>query len=199
MIKIESPISILEFGSTKIGLAIYDKSILNQSLFYEKKIEYTRNQKFIEENSIVNIISRAEKDIGQHLNEILLIIDSSSIGSIDFSIQKNYDKKLVLSEDIDYLIKECVNIVKSNNKEKEILHTIKCNIIFDGQVIESLEKISQEVSKVTLELKFILIDKKNYNLFKDLFLKRHISINNIFCSSYIKTLGLIKEKRDFWI
>ena len=135
MIKINSPFSILEFGSTKLRLAIYDKSILNQSSFYEEKIEYTSNEKSNEEKSIVNIIKRAEKDIGQHLNEVILMLDSYSIYSIDFSIQKNYDKKLVLSEDIDYLIKECVNVVKSNNKEKEILHTIKCNIFFDGEVI----------------------------------------------------------------
>ena len=33
------PKEILEFGSTKLSLAIYDKSILNQSSFYEEKIE----------------------------------------------------------------------------------------------------------------------------------------------------------------
>tara|TARA_B100001123_G_C15316388_1_gene1026251 strand:- start:459 stop:1601 length:1143 start_codon:yes stop_codon:yes gene_type:complete len=193
MIKINSPFSILEFGSTKLSLAIYDKSILNQSSFYEEKIEYTSNEKSNEEKSIVNIIKRAEKDIGQHLNEVILMLDSYSIYSIDFSIQKNYDKKIISPEDIDYLIKECENIIKTNNKEKEILHTIKSQIIFDDKVIENLENISQEVYKVTLELKFILINKKIYNFFKNLFFKRHISIKNTFCSSYIKSLGLINE------
>ena len=191
--KINKPISILEFGSTKLSLAIYDKSILNQSLFYEEKLDYTRSENYLEDNTIINIITRAEKDLDQHLNEILLMIDSSSIVSIDFSIQRNYEKKLISHDDIDYLIKECENIIKLNNKEREILHTIKSNIILDDKVIENLENISQEVYKVTVELKFILINKKIYNLFKNLFLKKHISIKNIFCSSYIKSLGLIKE------
>ena len=127
--KINTPISILEFGSTKLSLAIYDKSILNQSLFYEEKLDYTRSENYLEDNTIINIITRAEKDLDQHLNEILLMIDSSSIVSIDFSIQRNYEKKLISHDDIDYLIKECENIIKLNNKEREILHTIKSNII----------------------------------------------------------------------
>ena len=90
MTKITSPISILEFGSTHIRLAIYDKLILNQSLFYEEKIDFTRNENLKENYSNLKIIINAEKNLGQHLNEILLMIDSPSIFSLDFSIQKNF-------------------------------------------------------------------------------------------------------------
>ena len=193
MTKISSPISILEFGSTHLRLAIYDKLILNQRLFYEEKIDYTRNDNIINENSLFNPILKAEKDIGQHLNEILLLVDSSSVYTLDFSIQKNFDKKIVKNEDIDYLINECENIIKINNKEKDILHIIKSKIIFDDNIIENPENILQEVYKATIELKFILIDKKICSTIKNLFLKKHISIKNILCTSYIKSLGLIDK------
>ena len=133
MTKITSPISILEFGSTHIRLAIYHKLILNQSLFYEEKIDFTRNENSFENHPIFNLIMKAEKDIGQHLNEVLLIMDSSSIHSLDFSIQKNYDKKIVTNEDINYLVNESEQVIKKNNQDYDILHIIKSNIIFDNK------------------------------------------------------------------
>ncbi len=193
MTKISSPISILEFGSTCLRLVVYDKLILNQSLFFEKKIKYSRNENSIDSDSLTNLIIKVEKNIGQHLNEVFLTIDSSSICSIDLSMRKIYDKKIVTNEDINYLINECENLFKINNKEKEILHTIKSEIIIDDKAIQSTENISQKASKVTIELKFIIINKKIFDLIKNLFSKKHISLKKIFCASYIKSLGLINK------
>ena len=166
MTNITSPISILEFGSTHIRLAIYDKLILNQSLFYEEKIDFTRNENFIENHPIFNLIMKAEKDIGQHLNEVLLMTDSSSIHSLDFSIQKNYDKKIVTNEDINYLINESEQVVKKINQDQDILHIMKPNIIFDNKSIEYTDNISQEVSKANVELKIVMINKKTCDSIK---------------------------------
>ena len=193
MTKITSPVSIIEFGSTHIRLAIYDKLILNQSLFYEEKIDFTRNENSLENNSIFNLILKAEKDIGQHLNEVLLMMDSSSIHSLDFSIQKNYDKKIVTNDDINYLISESEQVIKKNNQDHDILHILKSNIIFDNKNIEYTDNISQEVSKANVELKIIMINKKTYDAINNLFIKKHISLKNIFCTSYIKSLGLINK------
>tara|TARA_B100000029_G_scaffold49351_1_gene45015 strand:+ start:4030 stop:5166 length:1137 start_codon:yes stop_codon:yes gene_type:complete len=193
MNKTTSPISILEFGSTYRRLAIYDETMLNNSLFFEEKIDFTRNENFIEGQIIYDLITKAEKGLGEHLNEILLMIDSSSIHSLDFSIKKNYEKKMITNNDINYLINECEKEVKFNNKEKDILHIIKYNLFLDEVIIEDLENVSQEASKVVIELKFILINKKVCDLLKNLFLKKQISIGNIFCISYIKSLGLIKK------
>jgi hypothetical protein len=193
MTNITSPISILEFGSTHIRLAIYDKLILNQSLFYEEKIDFTRNENFIENHPIFNLIMKAEKDIGQHLNEVLLMTDSSSIHSLDFSIQKNYDKKIVTNEDINYLINESEQVVKKINQDQDILHIMKPNIIFDNKSIEYTDNISQEVSKANVELKIVMINKKTCDSIKSLFIKKHILLKNIFCTSYIKSLGLINK------
>ena len=118
MTNINSPVSILELGSTHVRVAIYDKELLNQNLFYEEKINYTKNDDFLNQNSIFDLIVESEKNIGQHLNEIILLIDSSSIFSLDFSIQKNFEKKIITRSDIDYLINECENIIKLNNKKK---------------------------------------------------------------------------------
>ena len=75
MIKINSPISVLEFGSTNIRLLVYDKLGLSQNLFYENKIKYSKNENFFNTDLLTNLIIKVEKDIDQHLNEILLTID----------------------------------------------------------------------------------------------------------------------------
>ena len=113
--------------------------------------------------------------------------------SLDFSMQKIYDKKIISNEDIDHLVNECKNLFKINNEDKEILHTIKSEIILDDKIIKNFENISQEASKVTIELKFITVDKEICDFLKDLFFKKHISLKNIFCTSYIKSLGLINK------
>ena len=194
MNKITSPVSILELGATHAYLSIYDKLILNQSLFYQEKIDFTRNENLKENYSNLKIIINAEKNLGQHLNEILLMIDSPSIFSLDFSIQKNFEKKIVTNEDIDHLVNECEKIIKLNNENSDILHIIKSNIFFDNNNIQVSEKIAQEAHKVTIDLKFIMIDKKIYDFIKNLFSKKHISLKTIYCTTYIKSLGLIKKK-----
>ena len=192
MKKISSPIPILEFGSTYIRLAVYEKNILNQNLYYEKKTDFTRGN-HTDEESISELIVKAEKDIDQHLNEIQLILDSPNIHTLDLSIKKNFENKTVTKNDINHLISECEQIVKTFNKQKDILHVLTSNIIFDNKIVNSFEQISKKAQDVILQLKFIMINKIDINHIKNLLLKKHISLKNIFCSSYIKSFGLINK------
>ena len=183
---------ILELGSTYARLGIFNKLILNTGLYFEKKIDFTRDN-LNESHKIFNLITDAEKYSGMHLNDLILLIDSSSIHSLDYTIQKNYDKKIITLQDIEYLINESTNIIKLNNKEKEILHTINSKLIFDDDEVENFQNITSKVNKVTLELKFIMINKKLCDTLKNLFFSKHISLKEIFCISYIKSSGLIER------
>ena len=193
MTNINSLLSILEYGSTCIRLAIYDKIALNKNLFFEEKVDFTRIENYSEDQIISDIIKKAEKELGQHLNEIILMVDNPSIFSLDFCIQKNFEKNIIKKEDIDYLINECKIQVKINNMEKDILHIIKSNLYFDDKLISETERLTQTASKVVVETKFILIDKKFFQKIRDLFIKKHISLKSFFCISYIKSLGYIKK------
>ena len=183
---------ILELGSTYARLGIFNKLILNTGSYFEKKIDFTRDN-LNESHKIFNLITDAEKYSGMHLNDLILLIDSSSIHSLDYTIQKNYDKKIITLQDIEYLINESTNIIKFNNKEKEILHTINSKLIFDDDEVENFQNITSKVNKVTLELKFIMINKKLCDTLKNLFFSKHISLKEIFCISYIKSSGLIER------
>ena len=80
------------------------------------------------------------------------MIDSPSIYSLDISIKKNYDKKIISNNDINYLINECENEVKINNKEKDILHIEIFKIFLDDNEINDLKNISQVATKINIEL-----------------------------------------------
>ena len=187
--------SILELGSTHMYLAVYKNSVLNQSSFYLENIDYTRNENSLSDKPIINLITKAEKNLNKHLNEITLLLDSYSIFSLDCSIQKTFDKKKISHDEIDYLINECENIVKTNNIEKEILHIFKSQIIIDGKKIEYQSNFTIEAHKVIIELKFVMINKNICDVFKKLFLKKHITIKNIYCTSYFKSLEIINKNK----
>ena len=193
MTNISSPISVLELGSKSIKFGVYDNFVLNQSLFYEEKIEFNKNEISIEKIPLKKIIKKVEKDIDQHLNEISLVIDSFSICSLDISIHEYYGKKIVTKEDLSYLINQCKQVIIANNKDKDILHTIVSKIYFDNKIIENFDNIFQEVNNAVLEIKFIMINKKIYNNIKSLFSNEHIHLQNVYCASYIKSLGYINK------
>ncbi len=193
MTKIASPISILEYGSTYIRLAIYDEKAFNNHLFLEEKIDFTRNENSLEDQIVTKIIKKAEKKLGMHLIDIILMVDTPGIFSLDYCIQKKYEKKIINSEDIDYLINEGKNQISINNKEKDILHILKSNIYFDDILINDIDNISQIASKVVIEIKFILINKDFSQKLRNLFTEKHISLKNFFCTSYIKSLGQINK------
>ena len=77
MTKINSPVSILELSSTHLRLAIYDQIILNQRFFYEKKIDFTKNENSIENDTIHNLIMKAEKDNGHLIARCNLMINKN--------------------------------------------------------------------------------------------------------------------------
>ncbi len=197
MIKITSPVSILEFGSSHLRLVVYDKSILNQKVFYEERNDNIINTIPTEDNTLFKLIINAEKDIGQHLNDIILVLDSTSVQSLDFSLKKNYEKRLFLKDDLDQFIRESEQIVKKFNQDKNILHTIISKITIDDKVFEELKDISIRVSEVVIEFKFIIIEELNLNFIKNLLLSKHISIKNIYCASYINSLNLVNKMEKY--
>ena len=107
----KTSLPIMELGSTYVRLAIFSNLIPNQNLYFEEKFDFTRDAQDVNQK-IFNLITNAEKKLGNHLNEILMLIDSSTVNSLDYTIQKNYDKKLITSQDIDYLINESKKIIK---------------------------------------------------------------------------------------
>ena len=67
--------------------------------------------------------------------------------------------KKITNLEIDYLINEAENVININYTDKEILHILRHQIIIDDKIIEDQSDILEDANKVTIELKFILINK----------------------------------------
>ena len=73
-------------------------------------------------------------------------MDSPNIHTLDLSIKKNFENKTVTKNDIYHLISECEQIVKTFNKQKDILHVLTSNIIFDNKTVNSFEQYFKKSS-----------------------------------------------------
>ena len=68
-------------------------------------------------------------------------------------------------------------------------------IMIDDKIFDEKNEIIIEAQKVTIDLKFVLIEKKTCDLIRELFLKKHITLKSIYCTSYIKSLEIIKKNQ----
>ena len=105
-------INIIDLGSSKIRLSVFDVNLKNNFsnsilLDYEKD----NSNHFYELNEIVR---EAEKSISNHIQDVVLMLDSSEIFIIDISLKKNLDKKNKINnifETMNMDINQIINIV----------------------------------------------------------------------------------------
>ena len=76
--------SVIDFGSSKIRLSVFNSKLDEK---YSQSILVTDNYKEHFEN-IKKIIKSGEKKISNHIEEIILLFDSSDIFTIDISFKK---------------------------------------------------------------------------------------------------------------
>ena len=88
-----------------------------------------------------------------------IIIDTIDVNTIDISLKKIFDEKLINIEDINYFIIEAQRLINSNYPSKKILHTVIEKYIFDDVEYDSFPEQNNLCKKIILRLKFICIPK----------------------------------------
>ena len=122
----------IDFGASKIRLGTFD-SENSKNLFISEKNSISN---FSENNFDLNdskykcneLIKEAEKKLNIHIKNINLLIDSYEINSIDFSIKKNIEDKILDNEELKYYIQEAKNIFQSDNPRKKNTTYDNCKI-----------------------------------------------------------------------
>ena len=185
-------LTIIDYGSSKIRLCVYDKSLPNQKYILDKtcnndfssiKTNLDDSEKILQE-----LIHKTEKKINNHVNDAILMLDSSSIFSIDLSIKKKIDYEIIDKKHINYLMQESKNLVQNNYKNFRIIHIIINKYFFDEKEFSYIPKKNIKCNTLILEIKFILFPELLIQKITDSFKKIHISLNKIYCSTYIKSL-----------
>ena len=182
---------LIDFGSSKIRLSAYNNETSKNIFISERDCVSNFNLKNFDINSsteiIKDIIKSAEKKVDKHINNINLMIDTPDMFSIDIAIKKNFDSEKNLQNDIKSLLNEAKSLIQKNYHNQKIIHMIvKKFIIDDGEFFE-MPKKEIKYDFLIIEIKFICFANKIWKYLQDAFNKNYLTIDNLYCSSYVRS------------
>ncbi len=188
--------TIIDFGSSELRLGVFDSKL--SKLFFQSKSISEKNNYEEYSKSINFLIREAENKISSHLENITVLYDTSEIFSIDLSIKKKLDQKILFDEVCSSIILEASQLIKNCYINKKIIHLIiKKYIINDNEFLNIPDKMP-ELKSVILEIKFICLPNNQYNNIFETFKKNNLKILNFFSSSLVKSfqyIDLFKENK----
>ena len=181
--------TIVDFGSSELRLGVFDNN-LSKIFFYSKSISQKNN--YEEYSKLISfLIKEAENKISSHLENITVLYDTSEICTIDLSIKKKLDQKIIFSDVCSSIILEANQIIKNYYIDKKVVHLIiKKYIINDKEFLNIPEEIP-ELNSVILEIKFICLPYDEYKKVFETFKKNNLKIINFFLSSLVKSFQYI--------
>ncbi|OCW75363.1 hypothetical protein AKH19_07180 [Pelagibacteraceae bacterium GOM-A1] len=184
--------NVIDFGSSKIRFASFDNNL--DEKFSESIKIYTNENLQSHFEAINKIIKKAEKKFSDHIEDIVLILDSAELFTIDISLTKNLDRSTKINKLYEPLILELNQIIKSHYDKYYLSQIIidKC-IIDDEKIFEELSKDKTVDNNLKVDFKLICFPKLFIKKIRDDFIKFNLNIINIFCSSYIKSQSYIKK------
>ena len=191
----------IDFGSSKIRLGIYNKETSKNIIILEKDCISNFNlNNFDIKNSneiIKDLIKSAEKKINNHIKNINLMIDTPDMFSIDISIKKNSDSRQYSKNDIKSLLNEAKSLVQKNYLNKKIVHMIVKKFVFDDEEFFEIPNKEINYNSLIIELKFICFADQIWKNLQDSFNSNYINIDNLYCSSYVRSSSYNSLFNDF--
>ena len=186
--------TIIDFGPREISACSFFKG--SDTINFSKKISNeNRLYNFKEEKlfqELEELILDVEKNNKEHLDQITLMIDTSKMFNISFSIFKKIDNIKIDEKFVHNLILEAKQEVLNSYKDFEILHLIVLNYRIDNNFFNQLPE-NLDCEKISLELIFITLPKYHLNLLKKIFGNSNIIINKLICSCYAKSIFYNKK------
>ena len=178
--------TVIDFGSKKLRLGVFDKS---SEIIYSSNIQITEvleNENV--EKSLNKLIRDAEKKLSTHLVDVNVLYDSPEFNFIDLSIKKSFDQPILISKYYKSLVEEANFIISENNFKDQVLHNVIGNVIVDGN--RKLQTVFSDIKtkSLILELKFICLKKSSINNLSNKFKENNLNILNIYCSSYVRSI-----------
>jgi len=177
--------TVIDCGISKIRAGIFNKEDKDNPFFIESNF-YTdeTNLKF----EIQKIITSLEKVANEYIDNIDLMIDSSKMISVAISVSKKIEELKFKQEDILFLVQEAKQQILQYYSNYNIAHIIINNYKIDNVDYSELpDKIDCQF--ISLDIVFICLPSKLTRSFKNIFSESNISINQIVCSSYAKSIN----------
>ena len=182
-----------DYGSSKIRTAAINKNNLKNKYFHESDYFYDEDNA---ESEIEKIILNIEKSTNEYLENINVMMDSPKMLSISLSLSKSFDGSKLKKNDVKFLVQDAKQQILGNHKHLSIMH-----IIIKKYMINNIEYsfLPENVNcnLLSIDIIFICLPKEIIENLKKIFLKFDISIDQILCASYIKSLNY-KENFYFY-
>ena len=121
--------AVIDCGSQNLRLGVFDRT-LKSVYSSEKKITDTLENPTLEKTLNI-LIKDAEKNLSTHIENVIVLFDSSKFFSLDFSIKKVFDHPTSIKKIYHNLIDEAQFFVSQNNFRDEIIHLDINNILVD--------------------------------------------------------------------
>ncbi len=188
--------TIIDFGSSEIRLGVFDNDL--SKLFFKSKSVFQKNNYEEYSTSINFLIREAENKISSHLENITVLYDASDIYSIDLSIKKKLDQKVLLKEICSSILLEANQLIKDFYTNKKILHLIIKKYIINDKEYLNMPDMLSDFKFVIIEIKFLCIPYNQYLNIIDNFKKNNLKILNFFSSSIVRSfqyLDFFKENK----
>jgi len=191
----------IDFGSSKIRLGVYSKESKKNVFISERDcISDFGLKNFDIKNSnevIKDLIKSAEKNVDKHIKNINLMIDTPDMFSIDISIKKISDSNKHSKNDVILLLNEAKSLIQKNYFNKKIIHMIVKKFIFDDKEFFKIPDTEINYTSLIIELKFICFADYIWKNLEDSFNNNYLKIDNIYCSSYIRSNNYNSLFSDF--
>ncbi len=183
--------TIIDYGRSEFRLGVFGENFLKLN-FLSKDIDEKNN--YDEQSSTINfLIKEAEKKISSHIENVILLYDSPDFYSIDISLRKDFDQKVLVNDIYNSIILEANQLIKNNYLNNKIIHVITTKKIVDGKEINVIPNKELNARSIILEIKFISLPKESYNNILKILKKNNLQILNFFCSSYVKSYHYIES------
>ena len=172
-------------GYSKIRAAAFSTNDPKNKFYHECDFLYDHTNL---ETEIQKIISFLEERTNEYVKDVTLMIDDTKMKSIGISISKKFESSRLQKEDIQFLIQDAKQQILRNYFNQNIVHIIIKNYTIDGVKYTFLPD-NIDCKLIVADILFICLPKNVIEYYKNFFTKLDISINQIFCSSYSKSIN----------
>ena len=172
-------------GFSKIRAGVFNKDNQEEAFYAESEFFTDRSNLDLK---IQKMITSFEKSTNEYIDNINLMIDSPKILSIGISISKKLGGSYLKQSNIQFLIQEAKQQISKHYTDYNICHIIINNYKIDGVEYSYLPN-EIKCHFISLDILFICVPSTLVLHFKSIFLKSNISINQVICSSYVKSIN----------
>jgi cell division protein FtsA len=177
--------TFFECGSSKVRAGVFNRDNEKEAFYAES--EFFTDQSNLE-LKIEKIIMSFEKDTGEYIDNINLMLDSPKMLSISISVSKKLDGSKLKQPHVQFLVQEAKQQILKYYTDYNIAHIIINNYKIDDV---DYSYIPDEIKchSISLDILFICLPTDLVFYLKNIFSKCNILINQIICSGYAKSIN----------